>query len=105
MPSEPSGEAHILIPESLAREIPLLYATQHESDPLARVKLFPPDSSWTWLVTEYDAVERLCFGLVIGHDRELGYFSVAELEEVRGPLGLRIERNLFFKPTALSKCR
>lgn len=31
------------------------------------------------------------------HDEahELGYNSIAELEQVRGPMGLRIERDLF----------
>ena len=69
------------------------------------MKFFTPDSSWTWYVTEFDPAERRCFGLVIGHERELGYFSLAELESVRGPLGLPIERDLDFTPTPLSRCR
>jgi hypothetical protein len=42
---------------------------------------------------------------VIGLDVELGYFTIAELEEVRGPGGLTIERDLYFEPTPLSKLR
>ncbi|OHB59060.1 MAG: hypothetical protein A2Y12_18475 [Planctomycetes bacterium GWF2_42_9] len=45
------------------------------------------------------------FGLVLGHERELGYFSLSELESCQGPLGLRIERDLHFAPTPLSKIR
>ena len=43
------------------------------------------------------------FGLVEGHVKELGYFHLSELEEVRGPMGLAIERDLWFKPTPLEK--
>jgi hypothetical protein len=45
----------------------------------------------------------LFFGLVVGQERELGYFSLSELETVRGPLGLPIERDLSFKPCPLSR--
>lgn len=100
-----SDPAHDLMPESIANTIPALYATQHDEDPLVRVKWFTPDSSWTWYVTEYDPAERLCFGLVIGHEREFGYFSLAEIEEVRGPLGLPVERDLYFQLKPASQCR
>lgn len=50
-----------------------------------------------------DGVPRLCFGLVDGHEREFGYFSLDELLAMRGPMGLRIERDLYFEPCPLSK--
>jgi hypothetical protein len=99
-----SDPAHDLMPESIAKTIPPLYETQHDGDPLVRLKWFTPDSSWTWYVTEYDPADRLCFGLVVGHEREFGYFSLTEIEQVRGPLGLRIERDLYFDPKPVSKC-
>ncbi|MEM7630057.1 MAG: DUF2958 domain-containing protein [Planctomycetota bacterium] len=34
--------------------------------------------------------EDLCFGLVDGHEVELGYFSFDEIESIRGPGGLKI---------------
>jgi hypothetical protein len=43
------------------------------------------------------------FGLVDGHEKELGYFLLSELEEVRGPMGLPIERDLYFKPKTLEE--
>ena len=93
-----------LLPGDIAGSLPPLYATENTDDPIARVKFFTPDSSWTWFVTEFDPTERRCFGLVIGHERELGYFSLDELEAVHGPLGLLIERDLFWKPRPLSQC-
>ena len=73
-------------------------------DALAHVKLFTPDSNWTWYATEYDPEQRLFFGLVIGFEQELGYFTLDELEAARGPLGLPIERELHFEPKPLKDC-
>jgi hypothetical protein len=47
----------------------------------------------------------LCFGLVCGFADELGYFSLKEIEEVSGPRGLEIERDLYFEPARLSEIR
>ena len=95
--------AHVLMPESIAETIPALYATETITDPVAKVKWFTPDSSWTWYVLEYDPKEKLCFGLVEGFEKELGYFSLTEIEQARGPLGLQVERDLHWKPTPLSE--
>ena len=43
------------------------------------------------------------FGYVIGHEREWGYFVLSELETVRGPLGLAIERDLYFTAKPFSQ--
>ena len=93
-----------LIPDDVAETLPRLYSTEKEKDPIARVKFFTPDSSWTWYVTKYDPREHLCFGLVHGHEREFGYFSLDELESVKGPLGLPIERDLYWQPKPVSQC-
>ena len=105
IPRNPTDPAYDLIPDSLAKTIPQLYSSEKVSDPLVHAKFFTPDGSWTWFVTEFDPAERLCFGLVIGHEAELGYFSLSELEEVRGPMGLPIERDLHFTPKPLSQYR
>ena len=68
------------------------------------VKFFTPDSYWTWYATEFDGTDTF-FGLVDGQEQELGYFSLSELEDVRGPLGLPVERDLHFNPTPLSEVR
>ena len=104
MSKNPLDDAHNLLPEELAKTIPPLYATQNEADPTAWVKLFTPDANWTFLITEVDPKEGLCFGLVLGHEREFGYFSLSELQDARGPLGLKVERDLYFSPTPVSKC-
>lgn len=97
--------AYDYVPASIAAQIPPLYATEKLADPTVWIKLFTPDSNWTWYLTEYDPAERLAFGLVVGHETELGYFSLSELEESRGPLGLKVERDLHFQPQPLSNIR
>ena len=49
----------------------------------------------------------LFFGKVVNNqcpDGELGYTLLSQLEEIVGPAGLKIERDLHWKPTLLSKC-
>ena len=87
-----------LMTTELKKEMPALYSQEHEAEPLAAVKFFTPWSNWTWYAMEFDG-EDTFFGLVDGFDCELGYFSLAELESIRGPGGLRIERDLYFKAT------
>ena len=73
-----------------------------EPDFLPVVKLFTPDAGCTWLLTELDPEDPdIAFGLCdlgMGFP-ELGCVSIAELQTVRGRLGLPVERDLHFKPT------
>jgi hypothetical protein len=59
------------------------------------VKFFNPCGSWTWYATEFDGKDTF-FGLVDGFELEWGDFSLTELKSVRVPLGLGIERDLYF---------
>jgi len=71
-------------------------------DPPPVVKLFTPDAGATWLLTEIDPDDHdRAFGLCdLGHGfPELGYVSLAELQSVRGRLGLPVERDLHFIAT------
>jgi DNA repair protein RadC len=96
-----SGDAHEYVPEVLRKIIPPLYANEEVEDPIVWIKFFTPDSSWTWYATEFGGDDTF-FGLVVGHETELGYFSLKEMREARGPMRLRIERDLYFQPKPLS---
>ncbi len=97
----------MLIPFSLRDSIPTLYETDGQSDPICHIKLFTPDSNWTWYVIELSKTNRdiCCYGYVEGLENELGYFSLNELQSIKGALGLKVERDLLFEPTPLSKIR
>ncbi len=63
------------------------------------VKFFTPDGGATWLLSELDS-DGIAFGLCdlgLG-EPELGYVSLAELQSVRGRLGLHVERDRWFTP-------
>ncbi|WP_322514714.1 DUF2958 domain-containing protein [Rhodopseudomonas palustris] len=79
----------------------LVNALAEDKDHCPAVKLFTPDGSATWLISEVDPddPDRL-FGLCdlgLGSP-ELGYVSLAELTALRGPLGLPVERDRHFVP-------
>jgi hypothetical protein len=99
----PTGENLL---DSVSREmLPELYGQEEKGlDALAYVKFFTPAGSWTWYASEFDGVD-IFYGLVIGFEIEFGYFSLLELQSVRGPLGLPIERDLHFKPKTLRELR
>ena len=86
--------------------IPNLYETENQEEKICYVKLFLPNSNWTWYIIEIDKQDNnTCFGFVDGVEQELGYFTLSELESVKGLFGLKVELDRNFKPTKLSKIR
>lgn len=120
-----------LLTKELREKIPPLYSTEEISteDKVAVAKFFTPDAGWTWYVFEgslrvqedgelkylplssdYTLDEKffqendvIFFGYVIGQFNEWGYFSLNELMGIRGPLGLPIERDMYFRDTKFSE--
>jgi len=89
-----------LLTEELRKTIPRLYSQEHNADPTVYTKFFTPDSNWTWFVTEGSpepSGDFRFFGFVRGLEDEWGYFMLSELQSARGPFGLPIERDLYFK--------
>ena len=72
-------------------------------DPTIIVKFFDPCGSWNWYATEFEPETGLFFGMVHGFEKELGYFSLAELEAYKGSFGLGIERDMYFSEMLLSQ--
>jgi Protein of unknown function (DUF2958) len=110
------------LPDILKERMPALYSQEQERDPLVVLKYFDPVGSWTWYATEGSPVDEdgymdtnkpkvdyLFFGLVVGFEAELGYFSLHELrtakEGLRGIRALPIERDVHFRPQRLSEAR
>lgn len=94
-----------LILKSQLAKLPKIGETEFVEDPIAIVKLFNPMGAGTWYITEFDPEEELCFGYVELFEGELGYFSLKEIREVELPFGMKIERDMHFDPTPLSKIR
>ena len=94
----------MLMTEELKKTIPKMYSSEDTKleDKIVYAKLFTPDSNWTWFILEWDGGDTL-FAMVHGHEKELGNVSLSELESVRGPMGLKIERDMHFTPTKYSE--
>lgn len=91
-----------LLTKELRKKLPPIGTTQAQENPMAICKFFTPDANWTWWPFEFDGKDTF-FGAVSGMEFELGNFSLSELQETTGALGLHVERDLYFKPTPLSK--
>ncbi len=98
-------EEYEFFPDDLKAQIPKLYSQEGSKDPTVYVKFFQPWGAWTWYATEGEqqGEDYICFGYVVGQEREWGYFSLNELSSVTGPFGLKIERDIHFTPRPKSQ--
>jgi hypothetical protein len=100
------NDAHNLLPPSLEKNLPPLYATEKipVREKTVYAKFFAPNTCWTWFVLEgswnEDHEDFIFFGLVHGFAKEYGYFTLSELESVVNP-HYRVERDLSFQPATL----
>ena len=99
------ADKYVFFDNEIAKPIPKLYKQDGLGDEaIVYVKFFCPWNSWTWYGLEFDGKDTF-FGWVVGFEDELGYFSLDELKSIEGPMGLKIERDKFFKPTKLADLR
>jgi Protein of unknown function (DUF2958) len=94
-----------LLTKGILKKLPARYSQEGEQNPMVICKFFCPWNQWTWYCIEFDKEERLFLAYVVGFENEIGYVSLDELESIKGPLQMKIERDLFFKPTRLSEIR
>ncbi len=77
----------------------------HSDDPLVICKLFTPWTYRTWYVTEYYPDDKVCYGYVEWDSSERWYFALPELESLKWPYGLCIERDLYFNESLFSSLK
>lgn len=110
-----------LLTEEIEKSLPPLGTTEGEKDPLVRLKLFDSCGDWTWYVIEGSRIghdksitlddkeylnDMFFYGLVDGFEKELGEFSLTELELIKTDWGTpRIWRDVNFEPVRLSEVR
>lgn len=101
-----------LLTEEIKSFLPELYSQENEKDPMVYVKYFDPVGSWTWYATEGEETDNgdfLFFGLVVGCENVLGYFTLSQLQSAKrrctGIRALPIERDLYFTPCRLSEVK
>lgn len=94
-----------LLPTELRNQLPKLYEQEGTEDKIVYIKYFFPAGNWTWFVIEGKprGDDFLFFGYVIGLEKEWGYFTLKQLEEINWR-GLTVERDLYFKQENFSRC-
>ena len=88
-----------LMAKKLEKRFEKVGSQENVKDPIIIAKFFNPAGAGTWYATEYDADRRIFFGYVSifgDHNDEWGSFSLDELREYKGPLGIGIERDMYF---------
>ena len=97
-----------LLTKEIEEKIPKIYTYESNKpkDVPVKLRFFCPWNNWTWYVTEGERIEDgdfKFFGWVVGHYPEMGYFLLSELESVKGPFGLEIERDIYFSERTLKE--
>jgi hypothetical protein len=96
----------MLMTKQLEKRFDQVGSQEEIKDPLVIAKFFNPTGAGTWYATEYDPESRTFFGYVTifgDWNDEWGYFSLEELENIRGAFGLGIERDLYFEEKPISE--
>ena len=84
------------IKEKLLKNHKLQQKDDENYNPKPVVKFFNPTGLGTWLIADMDE-DGICFGLCDLGEPELGYVALKELEEIRLPFGLGIERDIHWE--------
>ena len=87
-----------LITQEIKSKAPAIGATEMLAADEVKIiaKFFNPAGAGSWYMTEYDPDTGIAFGAANIFELELGEFSIPELAAIKLPMGLSIERDLYF---------
>lgn len=88
------------IEDQLAK-YPLYSQDNKGENAIAVCKFFLQGYTWYVLEAQKNGSDYAFFGIVDGEDKEYGYFTLSELQSLRGHWGLTVERDIYFKPTEI----
>ena len=88
-----------LLTKKIKEQATKQYDEGTDMEQMVVAKYFDPMGNWKWFLMNMHKDEDYCWGIVEGNEVEMGSFSMRELEGIKRPFGLGIERDLHFKPT------
>ena len=92
-----------LLTKKIKEQAEKQYKQGSDMEQMVVAKFFDAMGSWKWFLMNKDKDDDYCWGIVKGHEIEMGSFSIKELEEQKLPLGMKIERDLSFEPMKASE--
>lgn len=89
-----------LLTKELQKKLPPLYSQDgKKAETVVYGHWFSCLNGWDFYATEYDEETGDMFGFVFGAVPEMGYFNLAELEEINRKYGMNFfERETYFTP-------
>lgn len=96
----------VLINDALIQRVPKLYQSENINikDKMLQIRYYATNSSWQWYLVEYDEDTKTAFGYVVGYEKEWGYFSLKEFQEINDDETsmIKIKRDTSFIPIRFS---
>ena len=92
-----------LLTKEIKEQATKQYDKGSDMEQMVVAKYFDPMGSWKWFLMNMHKDDDYCRGIVKGHEVEMGSFSMKELESIKLPFGLKIERDLMFEPMKASE--
>ena len=92
--------------KKLEKRFKELRTKNNGKNPIVIAKYFNPAGPGDWYATEYNPIDKIFFGYVSifgDMNDEWGEFSLKELKEFKGPLGLKIERDVYCKEKPINE--
>lgn len=97
-----------LITKKIENELakyPLYSQDGKGKEAVAICKFFLQGFTWYVLEAQKNGNDYEFFGIVDGLEKEYSYFSLSQLQSLRGRWGLTVERDMYFKPTQVKDIR
>ena len=92
-----------LLTVALKKKFARTGAQQDIEDPVIIAKYFMCYTNWTFYVTEFDPSTKVLTGIFQWLETEWGTLGLHHLKSLRGPLGVKVERDKFFKSLRMSE--
>ena len=91
-----------LLTKKIKEQATKQYDKGSDMEQMVVAKFFNPMGDWTWYLMNLSKDGDYAWGIVKGPEVEMGSFSMKELESIKLPFGLKIERDLMFEPMKAS---
>ena len=87
-----------LMTKEIQKKAEKQYDLGSDMEQMVVAKFFDPMGSWKWFLMNKHKDDNYCWGIVKGISVEVGSFNIEELQNLKLPFGMAVERDLYFEP-------